>query len=576
MELRDYQGQAVGGLVDAMTAGQSPLAVLPTGTGKTIVFGHVAKEWMKRTGKRVLVLAHREELIFQARDKIEAVTGLAPQIEMADLRATNRSLYAQSNVIVSSIQTQNAGRRCHCRDFSDDTVGGQIEGCPDCLGGMMRRMQKFRPEDFGLVIVDEAHHSTAESYRRVLDYYRGNPDVRIMGVTATPDRADEAALGQVYDTVAFEYQLPDAIRDGWLVPIRQEFIHCEDLDFSQIRTTAGDLNGAELERVMVEESAIHAVVTPTLEIAGDKTVLFFAASVAHAELMADVLNRHRPKSALCITGATPTDLRRASLAAFAAGHYRYLVGCGVFLEGFDEPRIDCIAMARPTKSRTLYAQAVGRGTRPLNPPMESTPDLRRAAIAASAKPSVLVLDFAGNSGRHKLISTADILGGNYDDAVVERAVRIAKDAVGAVDMEDALEQAAEAVRVEAADERRKAIKARSSKFSRQEINPFDLFDMVPQREPGWHKGKPATARQAETLMKFGVPEKQIAGLSFCQASQMVGELIGRRQRGLCSFKQARTLARYGYETANMGFAEASQKMNALAANGWRPLEGVRN
>jgi superfamily II DNA or RNA helicase len=570
LKLRDYQSRAVESILADLTEGKSTLAVLPTGTGKTVVFGHVADQWSGRTGKRILVLAHREELIFQARDKIAAVTGLEPEIEMGEFRASGRSLYRRSPIVVSSVQTQNAGRRCFCREASDDTVGGQITGCANCIGGIIRRMQNFRPEDFGLIIVDEAHHSTAESYRRIMRYYGENPAVQIMGVTATPDRADEVALGKVYDSVSFDYELPDAIRDGWLVPIVQEFVECSDLDFSQIKTTAGDLNGAELERVMTEEHAIHSVVTPTLEIAGDRTVLFFAASVAHAELMADVLNRHRPRSALCITGATPTELRRHALKAFSKGHYQYLTGCGVFLEGFDEPRIQVVAMARPTKSRTLYAQAVGRGTRPALSPTGETAEARRAEIAASGKPSVLVLDFAGNSGRHKLISTADILGGRYDDDVVELAVAKAKAEGRQVDMTEQLAEAAAEIQERKADERRAQIKAEQAKFSRRQVDPFEVFDLIPEREPGWFKGKTPTQRQAEALARFGVPTDDIATMSLAKASQVLPELMRRRRENLCSYKQAKVLRRYG-EPVDVTFDQANAVIDQIKANGWKPL-----
>ncbi len=570
LQLRDYQQGAVDATITAILNKQSPLCVLPTGTGKTVIFGHTAKRTVEHfEEKRILVIAHREELIFQARDKIESVTGWTPEIEMADMKASNGSFW-KAKCVVASVQTLNSGRRCSCRERTDDTVGGHITGCPLCIGGIVRRMQKFDPNDFCLVITDEAHHATAESYGRIYEYFRQNPECRFMGVTATPDRADEAALGKIFDTVAYEYELPQAISDGWLVPISQEYVQCDDIDFSQVRTTAGDLNGADLESIMLEEEAVHQVVTPTIEIAGDRTVLFFASSVAHAEIMASVLNRHKERSALCITGTTPTDMRRAALKSFARGNYQYLCGCGVFLEGFDEPRIDVVAMARPTKSRALYAQAIGRGTRPILPPRGATPEERRAEISGSKKPGLLVLDFVGNSGRHKLISTADILGGNYDDAVVDLAVANARKEGGQRDMSEELANAAEELRQRLIDEKRRKIKANGSKYSRQEVSAFDVFDLVPQRERGWNAGKSPTAKQLETLVKFGVSEKEIASMSIGKASQLLGELIRRRQANLCSYKQAKLLQRFG-QPVDVGFAEAGRLIDAIARNGWRPI-----
>jgi superfamily II DNA or RNA helicase len=363
------------------------LAVLPTGTGKTVCFAHVAKTWLDSDRGRVLIMAHREELIQQAADKVLQVTGLHADIEMGESRADQCSLIDQAPVVITSVQTM-------CRP---------------------NRHERFDPRQFGLLIVDEAHHATAPTYRRVIDHFAQNPDLRILGVTATPDRADEEALGQAFESVAFTYEIETAIQDGWLVPIEQQFVQVQGLDLSGCRTTAGDLNEGDLARIMETEENLHGVVHPALELAGDRPSLFFMASVAHAERGAEIANRHQAESAVCLHGKTPRDERREKLKAFSRGEFQHLFNCGLFLEGFDETSIAVVAMARPTKSRALYAQAVGRGTRPLPGLVDGLDDAaaRRRAIAMSHKPGLLVLDFVGNSGRHKLVSTADILGGNY-------------------------------------------------------------------------------------------------------------------------------------------------------------------
>lgn len=571
MKLRPYQGQAKGSIEVELREHISTLAVLPTGCGKTIVFGHVARDW---NGGRVMVIAHREELIFQARDKIQAVAGFEPEIEMGELRAGRSGLFGNSPVVVSSVQSLNAGTSCpHCdggKTVSEDDSGNALE-CHECLDGIVRRMQRFNPFEFGLVIVDEAHHATARTYRRAIDYFCQNPDCRVLGVTATPDRGDEAALGRVFDSVAFEYGVVDAINDGWLVPIHQEWVICEDLDFSRVRTTAGDLNNTDLEQILTEEEALHQVVTPTLELSGDMATLLFATSVAHAELMAEILNRHKPKSAICIHGGTPGELRRELLKRYSQGEFQYLCGCGVFLEGFDEPRIQCVAMARPTKSRALYAQAIGRGTRPLFPPSQDTPELRKSAIAVSAKPRLLVLDFVGNSGQHKLVSTADVLGGNYEQDVIERAVKNSQQQgakPGGTDMVSEL-VAAQHDADEERRQQREAVRAKA-KFTRQSVDPFDVFDLTPRREPGWHKGREPSEKQRAVLERAGIPTKDV---SFHQASQLIDTMFKRRDEGLCTYKQAKILAKYGQPT-NIGFAEARAIIDAIAANGWRPIEKV--
>ncbi|HSG72119.1 MAG TPA: helicase-related protein, partial [Planctomycetaceae bacterium] len=375
-------------------------------------------------------------------------------------------------------------------------------------------------------------------------------------------------------SVAYEYGILEGINDGWLVPIKQEFVQVDGLNFDGVRTRCGDLAENELEQLMMLEENAHQIVTPTLEIVGDRPTLFFGVTVAHALQMEEIINRHRPGSAVCIHGKTPKDERKQRLAEFARGQFQYLVGCGVFTEGFDEPTLGAIAIARPTKSRALYSQMIGRGTRPLSPPMQLTPDDRRAAIAASAKPDVLVLDFVGNSTRHKLISTADILGGAYDDAVLELAVEIVKLSPESKNMQQALHEAeAEIVARQKAEEearaRRAELKAKAT-FKRAAVNPFDIFDIMAPRVPGYLQGTPATDRQKEVLRKNGIePDKY----NTREAGKLIDQIFERRTKGLCTYKQAKLLHKFGQPT-DVGFTEASAIIDAIAKNGWKPIEKV--
>lgn len=561
--LRPYQVECVERIREQFAGGaRSTLAVLATGTGKTVCFAEVARDWPEG---RVLILAHRQELIYQAASKVCDALGVEPDIELADMRSGATS---RNKVLVSSVQTQCSS--IVCRD-----CGGS--GCGECESGRVYRFTKFDPRNFGLVICDEAHHIVSPSWQRIINYYRRNPTCRILGVTATPDRSDEAALGRVFESVAYEYWLPDAIDDGWLVEPIQEFVRCDGLDLSRCRTTAGDINEGDLDRVMKEDRNLYAVVEPTLAIAGNRPTLVFAVSVEQAMKTCDIINAKRPGQAIAIHGGTPGDERRRLLADYARGRYQFFCNCGIATEGFDEPRIGVIAIARPTKSRSLYAQMVGRGTRPIEPPMEGTADERKAAIAFSAKPDVHVIDFVGNAGRHKLISTADILGGNYEDDVIEAAVAKAK-VEGKANMREALREAADelARRKREEDERRmnlrRSIDAKAT-FSRERIDPFDAFDLRAPREAAWHKGRKPSERQLELLAKSGLAPKELESLSFVQASQLIGETIRRRNLGLCSLKQARVLKKFGVDAKDVGFKRASEMIDAIAANGWKKPEG---
>ncbi len=552
MQLRDYQQRAVDRALELFETTQAVLIVLATGLGKTVVAAHIVKPFLGKG--RVLLLAHREELIMQGQATLQRVTGASSEVEMADSWVTN-AFWGGPQIVVSTIQTQIAGRN----------------------GG---RMTRFDPNQFSLVIVDEAHHATAASYRTVLNHYRQNPNLKILGLTATPDRADEEALGQIFDDVAAEYDIAEGINDGWLVPIQQQVVHVEGLDYSGVRTTAGDLNGKDLAEVLEFEQNLHEMTTPILDLCGDRKALIFTASVAQAQRMAEILNRHKPNMAEYVDGATPRDYRRELFRRYAAGEFQYLVNMGITTEGWDEPTVQCVVMARPTKSRALFAQMVGRGTRPLpgvvdhvvNPPGQlfDLAAVRRDLIANSAKPYMEVIDFVGNAGRHKLIHAADILGGRYSDEIVELATRNAERSSKPVDI------ASELVKAEREIERRRRLKEEAalranlklrSRYSTSKIDPFSVLDVIPCREPGWHKGRPPTVKQLALLEKFGVTPPE--NLTFVHASQLIDTLIKNRQAGRPTFKQSALLRRYGYRPEQMTFKQAGEIIDQLAANGWR-------
>jgi superfamily II DNA or RNA helicase len=542
MKARDYQHAAAMAVLDQWKEVRSTLVVMPTGTGKTILFADIIRRCFP---KRALVLAHREELIFQAQDKIQRVTGYQVEVEMADLRAHVRDgILGRTHVIVSTIQTQ--------------TAGGDGGG----------RMGKFEPTDFGLLIIDEGHHSTAKTYKRVIDYYGQNPNLKILGVTATPDRADEEALGQVFQSVAYDYEVLDAIRDGWLVPVEQQVVEIDGLDFSAIRTTAGDLNGADLAAVMEAEKPLHGIADATLEIAGNRRSLVFAASVKQAEMLSDIFNRHRAGSAGWVCGKTPKEDRRRLLAEFASGSLQFIVNVGVLTEGFDDPGVELVVMGRPTKSRALYAQMIGRATRPLagvSDDADDSPEHRRAAIAASPKPSCLVVDFAGNAGRHKLMTTADILGGNVSDEAVELAALYARKAGKPLRMDETLQAAEEELKRRQAEAARKAKLVAKAKFSIQSVNPFDVFQVSPAKSRGWDSGLSLSDKQ-RALVEKHYPGVNVDQLPYAQGKQLLNELFRRWDQKLCTFKQARILAKRGYDTKNMTMAEAGKILDGLFGN----------
>jgi superfamily II DNA or RNA helicase len=558
MRLRPYQAEAIARIDEAFASHRSALVVLPTGCGKTVVFA-TAIDRLGGRG-RALVIAHREELIAQAAQKIHAVTGVSPQIEMAAHWATPEWLdwdHAPTRVIVSSVQTLSTGR-----------------------------MKRFA-SGFDLLVIDEAHHAPAESYRRVIEHFRAiNPEMRVLGVTATPDRADELALGSVFETVAHSYDIADAVTDGWLTPIRQTSVNVAGLDYSSVRTTAGDLNGADLSKILNEEKTLHQIAHPTIEVARGRRAIVFCASVEQATRIGEIINRWKGGSAAMVSGETPKLERQAILSRFARGQTQFLCNCGVLTEGFDDPGVEVVVLARPTKSRALFAQMVGRGTRPL-PGIVDGPETaaaRVAAIAASAKPCCEVIDFVGNTGRHRLISVSDILGGNDPEPVRDLAAEIARKAGRGADVESALVEARARIeeerrRAEEEAERRAAAKKlRDEQIAREAarranlraradyrtstVDPFEVLGV--RRDPAalakWSgSGRPISDKQAQMLARSGIDPRSING---DDARRLCQEIIARFKTGKCTYKQAAILRKNGLDP-NMSKADATKALDAI-------------
>lgn len=547
MILRNYQRGAVDGVAREWNDVCSTLVVLPCGCGKTCVSSFIIKRMFPR---KAMFIVHREELATQAQRTIERVTGYHVEVEMGERVAdlSGRLSGMRPQVVVASVQTL--------------TAGGDGGG----------RMGRFDPNDFGLLICDEAHHSVSDSWRRVVAWFQRNPDLKMLGVTATPDRADEEALGQVYETVAFDYEILDAINDGWLVPIEQQMVTVGDLDFSKIRTTCGDLNGGDLAQVMEAEGPLHGIASASIDIIGGKRALVFAASVKHASMLCEIFNRHKAGCAAFVCGETDKEVRREILRRYESGEIQILVNCAVFTEGFDSPATEVIIMGKPTKSRALYAQCVGRALRPLPGVVDhaeaDTPEARRARIAASTKPTALIVDFEGNAGRHKLMSSADILGGKVRDVVLDRAREMARHEK--TNMVDAIERAKRDVEREEEEERTRQAAKRAkliakAQYSVSSISPFDVLGVTPWQPRAWDHGKQLSDKQQALLARQGIDPLSI---SYAEGRQLVTEIVGRFDKGLCSFKQARLLAKYGLNT-NVSREEASKQIAQIAMRKWR-------
>ena len=536
LRLRDYQTEAVDCIYEAWQSNNAVLAVLATGLGKTVIAAEVVIRWPGT--KRILFIAHVKELIDQAQERIGHHTDDAVSVEMGPRKDNEGSFGPPSRVLAASIQT------------------------------LSRRMQKFKPTDFDLVIIDEFHHAAANSYRRLWDWLNtGNPQAKLLGITATPNRADNLTLGCIAETCAYQMDIRDGIDSGWLVPIKQQYIVVEDLDFSHCRTLAKDINEHDLEIAMLggeesddmtpeeraellakQERMMHAIAAPAVRESQGRPGIVYCVTVNHATRMAEVFRRYPGVTAQVITGKTNDKERAEMIADFKGGRLQFLVNVGVATEGFDVPGAHLIVMARPTKSKTLYTQMVGRGTRPVAGMIDryDTPELRQEAIANSVKPFMTVLDFCGNSGKHKLVSTADVLAGDMPAEFVAAAIADMKKTGAAEDIRAAAWQKkqehdeAVAKRQEEERQRKKQLRQElvareearrarihaQAKYRTQSVDPFDTRDVVAGQTQSTFRGG-STDAQIGALVKFGIRRETAMKWTKKQAGAVISDYRGR-------------------------------------------------
>ena len=324
--LRPYQTEALDAVLSNYDKGiTKQLVVLPTGAGKTVIFSQMPI--IKPDCLPMLVLAHRAELLDQAKSKIEASNPeLTVEIEQAERKA------GHVDVVVASVAT--LGRN----------------GTP--------RIEEYPKDYFKSIIIDEAHHAAAPSYRRIIDYF--NPEL-LLGVTATPQRSDSVRLVDVFDEIVYYKSIQDLIEDGWLSPLVGYRVK-SNVDITNVEIRNGDYVQDQLEEAIDTPERNAHVVATYLNLANNEKTIVFASGVNHAENLALSFRQASVETAV-IVGTTPRQEREEILAQFAMGKISVIVNVGVLTEGFDEPSLQAIILAKPTRSTLLYTQIVGRGTR---------------------------------------------------------------------------------------------------------------------------------------------------------------------------------------------------------------------
>jgi len=357
VQLRNYQQEALDAMLKAERAGISKqLVVLPTGAGKTVLFAHLPI--VRQNSLPMLVLAHRAELLSQAKAKIESMNpDLSVGIEKAESRA------GKADVVVASVQTLGRGN-------SD-----RIEG--------------FENTYFKSIVVDEAHHAAANSYQKILNYFK--PDY-VLGVTATPQRSDSVRLVDTFDEIVYYKSIEDLINEGWLCPLVGYKVKT-DTDISEVEIVNGDYKQEQLAEAIDNPSRNTSIVNAFLDLAGTKKTVVFAANIAHARNLAASFAAQTRAQVRIVLGETIDEEREQILKDFKSGEVQVIINVGVLTEGFDEPSIEAIILARPTRSSLLYTQIVGRGTR-LN----------------DNKPNCMIIDVADATKGKKPVSLPTLLG----------------------------------------------------------------------------------------------------------------------------------------------------------------------
>lgn len=565
MRLRPYQVLAKQESMAALESHRGTLVDLPTGMGKTVFFAALIGEIVVK-GANTLVVAHTQELVDQAASTLRTM-GIPVLVEMGKRKA-EPAANGPEDVGGPDSGWSRTGRT----DEPGTVIVASVQS-------MRRRLHKYDRDFFDLVVVDEAHRGVADTYLALYEHFR---DAKLLGVTATPNRTDKRDLADVFESVAFVYQLRQAIEDGWLVPIRQAFAQ-SSLDLSEIRTRMGDFDERQLNAAMTGDAVLREVARETLDRSRGRQALIFCVSVAHAHMQAKVLQEEierrwveagkegpAPEGLVKALDGTANQTERETVVdGYRRGEVRFLCNCALFTEGFDAPATSMIVMARPTKSETLRAQMMGRGTRPSASLARSLGEMSRPtrlrAIQESDKTDVLILDFVGKVGKHEVVSSIDILDSEAPSAVLN----LARGLLERGECDDILEALNRGQALVLQMERERHLEHVRQAGYHVQVDPFLALGLL---DPGPDPyGQMVTARQAAHLESRGI-KVDGAAMSRTQASALLDRIVQWQDERRPSYKQINRLVKAGLDPAilwGMKMPQAARLVGELASNNWK-------
>ena len=512
-ELRPYQKEAVEAIFSEWKEEhRRTLLVLPTGTGKTVVFAKVV-ELKVGEGKRVLILAHRNELLEQASDKLKEACGIDTVLEKADSTAVGKL----SPVTVGSVQTLY---REH-------------------------RLIQYPRDYFDIIIVDEAHHAMSDTYQKILEYFN---KALVLGVTATPDRADRKNLGQYFDSLAYEYPMRKAVKEGYLAPIKAQMIPL-DIDITNVGISNGDYAVGEIGSAL--DPYLEQIAKEMLTYCKDRKTVVFLPLIRTAQKFCEILNSYGLSA--CEVNGDSTD-RNEVIKDFECGNYQVLCNAMLLTEGWDCPDVDCIVVLRPTKVRSLYQQMVGRGMR-----------------LAPNKTELLLLDFLWMTDRHDLCHPSSLIAKTEEVAQrINKKVIENEDGVDLLDSEEEAEKDIIREREESLAKELEEMKQRKKRLVDPiqyaiSISAEDLMNYEPTF--GWEMA-PASEKQLALLEKWGISPEEVPNAGM--ASLLITRLTSRQDLGLATPKQIKCLEKYGFtHVGTWSFDEASNMITRIANYNWK-------
>lgn len=477
MKLRDYQIKFCSDVTRSFAEYDRVLGVMPTGAGKTICFAHMAT-----TFNRTLVVAHREELIEQAVDKIAMVTGVVPSVEMGDRHSDN------SRTVVASVQS------------------------------MVRRCSNFDRKAFDLIVADECHYSLSDSWQDVLTYF----DAKVLGVTATPSRGDHRNLGEFYQACASEVSLIELINKGYLCKIKCVQFPVK-IDLNNVRISSGDFMDEDVDRAV--DPYLRSIAKYLFDTVRDRKTLVFLPLIKTSQKFTAIC-REAGLDAVHIDGTS--EDRKSILGTFSDKNSGVLCNSSLLTHGVDIPSIDTILCLRPTKSQPLYQQIIGRGTR-----------------IFEGKDHLLIVDPLWLSNKHTLVSPANLVCNDLINSSM-MCDYIANNQNQTIDLLDLVMDIAEERERKIAEELESKSKKKERFIDPIDYAiSIRRGAEVSSYEPVFRWEKDAiTPKQAYLIQQFGISPHTIKSKG--HASKIIGMIMERRKNKLATPKQVVYLRRLGH------------------------------